>query len=547
MVHGRLGGTVKTPGRTIRHRVPARHRLVGGTAVLTVLATVAAIAGIAMTGILAPGFGGIASAGIYIPGPVPPRLTRSASTATARSQPLVWSPCSGGAQCATLRVPLDYAHPNGTQINLALERVLASDPIHRIGSLLVNPGGPGASGRTLPLELRQAAVAAGGSAAEVFARFDVVGFDPRGVGASTPAIDCGNATDRYQQADFAPRTTQQQRLLIDETRRFVQACAQHTGKLLRFVDTTSVVRDIDRIRNALGERTISYLGFSYGTVLGGAYAHLFPNRIRAFVFDGAVDPNTALDTVAGTSQQDRSLDLAFQAFARDCGARPDCAFYSGGDPAGAYDRLIASLADKPLQAQSQPGRAVTQNEVVSTVALALAGLPESGSTIEAALAQAQRGDASMIARLYDALFERGLMGRTNVLEANTAIDCIDQRPPRGTAGYSAIVTRLQAKDPRFGQAFILGELPCAYWPAKPKPPQLSVPASAPPILVVGSTGDPLTGGAAARAMAKSIPSSVLLTRNGAGHGSYLSNNQCINDAVSNYLLSDTPPSPGTTC
>ena len=153
--------------------------------------------------------------------------------------------------------------------------------------------------------LRQAAVAAGGSAAEVFARFDVVGFDPRGVGASRPLIDCGSATDRYQAADFAPRTTRQQRVLVAETRRFVRACAQSSGKLLRFVDTTSVVRDIDQIRDALGEPTISYLGYSYGTVLGAAYAHLFPNRVRALVLDGAVNPNTILDTVAGQSEQDR--------------------------------------------------------------------------------------------------------------------------------------------------------------------------------------------------------------------------------------------------
>jgi pimeloyl-ACP methyl ester carboxylesterase len=477
--------------------------------------------------------------------PVPLRLVR---TTAARSSPLVWSPCSGGAQCATLRVPLDYAHPNGTQINLALERVLATDPSHRIGSLLVNPGGPGATGRTLPLDLRQAAIAAGGSAAQVFARFDVVGFDTRGVGASTPAIDCGNATDQYQQADFAPHTTQQQRLLIAATRSFVQACVQHTGELLRFVDTTSVVRDMDQIRSALGDPTLNYLGFSYGTALGAAYAHLFPNHIRTMVLDSAVDPNTILDSVASTSQQARDLDRAFQAFARDCAARPDCAFYSGGDPVGAFDRLIASLANKPLPAQSQPGRTVTQYEVVSTVALALGSLPASGPAIEAALAQAQRGDGSIFAKVFDVLFERGVVGRTNSLEANTVIDCIDQRGPRGTAGYSALITRIQAQEPRFGQAFISGELPCAYWPVKPKPPQLSVKASAPPILVVGSTGDPLVGSEGSRAMAKSIRSSVLLTRTGAGHGSYLtSSNQCINDAASNYLLSDSPPARGTTC
>ena len=390
-------------------------------------------------------------------------------------------------------------------------------------------------------------MAAGGSDAEVFARFVVVGFNTRGVEGSTPAIDCGSATDQYQQADFAPGTTQQQRLLIAETRSFVQACAQHSGDLLRFVDTTSVVRDMDRIRIALGEPTISYLGYSYGTVLGAAYAHLFPDRIRAMVLDSAVDPNTILNTAASSSQYARDIDRAFQAFARDCAAHPTCAFYSGGDPVGAYDRLIASLASKPLVVPAQPGRTVTQNQVVSTVAVLLAGLPESGPDLEAALVQAQSGDGSLFAKLYDNVFERG-QSQTNFLEANTVTDCIDARAPRGTVGYTALITRMQAQAPRFGQAEISTELPCAYWPVSPKPPQLSVKADAPPILVVGSTGDPLVGSEGSPTMAKSIPSSVLLTRNGVGHGSYLiAINQCIDNAVSNYLLSDTPPRSGTTC
>ncbi len=481
---------------------------------------------------------------------VPPAHPPALPTAT-QSQPLRWNLCGANnqdAQCATLRVPLDYAHPNGTKITVALERVLASDPAHRIGSLLVNPGGPGASAATFPLALRQAAVAAGGSAAEVFARFDVVGFDPRGVGGSRPLIECGSATDRYQEADFAPRTPREQRVLIAETRRFVRACAQSSGELLGFVDTTSVVRDIDQIREALGEPTISYLGYSYGTVLGAAYAHLFPNRVRAFVLDGAVNPDTVLDTVAGQSEQAGALDRAFQAFARDCVARPDCESNAGGDLVGAYDRLIASLADKPLTAQSQPGRMITQNEVVSTLAVALAQLPAFGPNIVAALAQAESGDASLIATGYDSFFERG-QNRTNFLEANTAIDCIDARTPRGDAGYGALITRVQAQDPRFGQAFVSGYLPCAYWPTHAKPPRLSVPASAPPILVVGSTGDPLTPYEGVQSMANSIPSSVLLTRTGEGHGSYLlpPANPCIYDAISSYLLDDSPPPPGTTC
>jgi pimeloyl-ACP methyl ester carboxylesterase len=460
--------------------------------------------------------------------------------------PLNWTPCEDNAECATLSVPLDYAHPNGKTIEVALLRTRASDPSRRIGSLLVNPGGPGDMGRTLPLTLRNDALAAGGSDAEIFSRFDVVGFDPRGVGAST-SIACGDAITAYERADFTPANKAEDAALVDATRRFVRACQQNSAELLEFVDTTSAARDIDQIRRALGESTISYLGFSYGTELGAVYADRFPKRVRAFVLDGAVDPKEYLGGVASVRDQTRSIDQAFQAFAADCGARPDCPFYSGGDPVAGFDALIQSLDMQPLAASSQPGRSITQNQLVATTALVLSGLPTTRGYLEGVLAQAQAGDASGVASAYDIVFEIEADGtRTNLLEANTAIVCLDSRWPRGAAGYDALITRLQKASPRFSQAFQAGQLPCAYWPVKPKPPRAPVAKGAPPIVVVGSTGDPLTPYADARAMAKQLDSGVLLTREGPGHTAY-GKSRCIDDVVNAYVIDLQAPAPGTTC
>jgi pimeloyl-ACP methyl ester carboxylesterase len=459
---------------------------------------------------------------------------------------LNWTPCEDNAECATVPVPLDYAHPTKKTIDIALLRTRASDPSRRIGSLFVNPGGPGDAGRPLPLTLRKDALEAGGSSAEIFARFDVVGFDPRGVGAST-SITCGDAIKSYERADFTPATESEGRALVGETRRFVRACQQNSGELLKFVDTTSAARDIDQIRLALGENTISYLGYSYGTELGAVYADRFPTRVRAVVLDGAVDPKEFLGGIASVRDQTRSIDQAFQAFAADCGARPDCAFYSDGNPAAGFDALIKSLDMQPLAATSQPGRSITQNQLVATTALLLAGLPTTRGYLERVLAQAQAGDASGVASAYDIVFGIDADGtRWNLLEANTAIVCLDSRWPRGSAGYDALITRLERASPRFGQAFQAGQLPCAYWPVKPKPPRVPVAKGAPTIVVVGSTGDPLTPYVDAQAMAKQLDSGVLLTREGPGHTAY-GKSRCIDDAVNAYLLDLQVPSSGTTC
>jgi pimeloyl-ACP methyl ester carboxylesterase len=459
-----------------------------------------------------------------------------------RSSDLDWRPCEGGAECATLRVPLDYAHPKAKQIDLALLRVVAGDPSRRIGSLVVNPGGPGVSGLTLPLQLRDAALRTGGADVEVFARYDVLGFDPRGVGNSTP-VQCGDV-EAFYASDVTPDTDGERRALVDETRKFASDCRANGKEVLTHVGTRDAARDLDRIRVAVGDERFNYLGFSYGTELGAAYARQFPKRVGRLVLDGALDPKVR--GVGLFRQQARSLEQSFDRFAADCSADPACAFYSGGDSASAFDRLVAQLDAAPL-----PGggaRTLTASQAVTAVATALFER-SAWPAIANALAAGARGDGAPLLSIFDTVYaQRGPDGTyENLASAGAAVNCADYRWPRGDAGYDALVTRIRRESPRFGQAFVWEALPCAYWPTTTGTATTKTPSRLPPILVVGTTGDPATPYAWSRALTKALPGSVLLTREGEGHTAYLGGNQCIDDAVDQYLLSGATPPAGTRC
>jgi pimeloyl-ACP methyl ester carboxylesterase len=467
--------------------------------------------------------------------PDPPLLVQGSSG-------LDWQPCEDGAECATLRVPLDYAHPNDKSIDLALLRVPAGGPERRIGSLVVNPGGPGASGLTLPLALRDEAQRAGGADAEVFARYDVVGFDPRGVGDSTP-VQCGDV-EAFYAPDATPDTVGERRALVDGMRNFARSCGANSKDLLSHVGTRDAARDLDRIRAAVGDEQLSYLGFSYGTTLGAAYARQFPKKVGRLVLDGAVDPR--LSGIELFRQQAKSLEQSFDRFAADCAADPSCAFHSGGDSAGAFDRLVAQLDAAPLPAGG--GRTLTASQAMTTVATALFER-SAWPAIANGLAAADRGDGTALLAIFDAVYaQRGPDGTyENLASAGAAVNCADYRWPRGNATYDALVTRIRRESPRFGQAFVWEALPCAYWPAATGTATTETPRRLPPILVVGTTGDPATPYAWSRALSKALPSSVLVTREGEGHTAYLGANQCIDDAVDQYLLTGAMPPTGTRC
>jgi pimeloyl-ACP methyl ester carboxylesterase len=458
--------------------------------------------------------------------------------------PLAWAPCADleGAECATLTVPMDYAHPGRKTIDIALSRVPATDPTRRIGSLLVNPGGPGAGGRALAIDVHDGLATGAESDQEVAARFDLIGFDPRGVGASS-AVDCGNL-DGLDRADYTPDTPAEQAAIVETMRAFAKACKVGTGELLQFVGTGSAARDMDRIRRAVGDKKLTYLGLSYGTQLGATYANLFPHRVRALVLDGAYDPTSpGVDSIR---EQAGSLDAAFDTFAADCAARPECAARFPDGLGAAFDRVAKQAETAPLVDPTTPGRTVTEGELVTVVGSALFALPAVAGFIEEGIARGEAGDGSLGASGFDIYAETTDGVRSNVSAATVAVNCLDYRWPRGAKGVRQIVSRTARASPRFGQTFLREYLPCASWPVKPTPSPSPVAAGAPPILVVGTTGDPSTPYQGAQAMAKQLDSGVLLTREGQGHTAYFAS-RCITEAVNAYLLTLAVPPKGTIC
>jgi pimeloyl-ACP methyl ester carboxylesterase len=459
--------------------------------------------------------------------------------------PIDWGPCpSGGVdECGTIAVPLDYDDPTGETITLALRKSPATDPARRIGSLLVNPGGPGGSGFDLGARMQSSIARSSPEGAEVAARFDFIGFDPRGVGASTP-VDCADDLDPFYADDATPDDDAERTALIAAMQRHADACRARSARLLPFMSTRDAARDLEQIRRSLGDEQLHYVGYSYGSLLGASYAEQFPMTVGRMVLDGAIDPD--LDGVGVAREQARSLEASFDRFASTCASDPSCPFHGGGDPGAAFDALMAGLDAEPLP--SGDGRTVNAGQAVSGIATALFNRGRWGR-IAAALALAEQGDGSGLLALFDGYTKRESDGNyLNLAEVNNAINCIDYEWPRGDAGYDALVTELRAEAPRFGQAFLREFLPCAYWPVPPDPKGAFEGApTATPVLVVGTTNDPSTPYAWSEAMQAALPGSVLLTRDGDGHTAYNVGSPCIDDAVNTYLLDAVPPPAGTVC
>ncbi len=327
----------------------------------------------------------------------------------ASSASIDWQEFGDGLETGSLEVPIDYQDPSKGAFDLFLLRHPAADPGKRIGTLLVNPGGPGFGGSVL------AQVADNVYSQDLIDQFDIVGWDPRGTGLSTPTIDCIDDYDRYFATNFEGLTDEEARQLSeDRAVEFAQKCEESNVDVVRYVGTNNAARDMDSIRQALGEETISYFGFSYGSELGATWATLFPDTVRAAVLDGAADPNA--DSLEGSLQQSRGFEMALNTFLAQCSSDTTCGFYNDGDAEGAFDALMDSLAENPVP--SDPGRPdVDPGLAASGVIEALyteARWPE----LAEALAAAQGGDGSGLLALYDSYFQRQLDGTySNSLEA----------------------------------------------------------------------------------------------------------------------------------
>ncbi len=454
--------------------------------------------------------------------------------------PVSWSDCGGGFECGIVDVPRDYADLAGPIVRLALIRLRASDPTHRIGSLVVNPGGPGESGIDF---VRQDATAI--FPPEILARFDIVGFDPRGVGSSTP-VRCLDTLDHFIPQDAAAATPAGLADLLDGAKAFAQECGQRNADLLPHLSTADVARDLDQIRAAVGDDRLTYLGFSYGTLIGEDYASLFPTHIRALALDGVVDPT--LGEAAFREDQAVAFEGALDRFLANCAAHPTCAFYSGGRPGSAFDALMRQIERHPVATPRLTNReAVGPTQAWGAVTQSLYA-QAAWPVLADALEQARAGDGSLLLLLGDPLRGRNPDGSySNLIDAYDAVTCLDWPSSRDPAAYSAMARRFTAVAPRVGRLLAFNDVECAYWAAPPARVPAPVAArGAPPIVLVGSTGDPATPYAWAQDVAGQLSSAVLVTRVGEGHTGYAVS-ACVRDAIDAYLLDRSVPMAGLRC
>ena len=454
-------------------------------------------------------------------------------------QQVEWADCKGGFECARVVVPVDYADPDGPTLEVAVNRLPASGD--RIGALFVNPGGPGVSG------LSYARAASSIVSKSVRERYDVVGFDPRGVGASQ-GVDClaDAQLDAFIAADGTPDDAAEEQDLLRQSALLADGCRADSPTLVAHLGTRDAARDLDVLRAALGDRQLTYLGSSYGTYLGAMYAELFPRRVGRLVLGGAMDPATTSVEVA--TQQAIGFQRALGAFLDDCVSRSACPFT--GDRAAAEEQLtelFAEIDDTPLKGVGK--RRLTQSLAMIGTAWALYD-KGSWQFLRMALSRAGNGDGEYLMLLADSYADRGPGGRytSNANEATYAVNCLDRPPEPDVQKVRAAAAEVAEVAPFLGPYIVWSTLPCSTWPAPPQGDPAPVDAKGSnPILVVGTTRDPATPYEWAESLTAQLDAGHLLTREGDGHTAYREGNGCIDSAVDAYLLDGTIPPAGTRC
>jgi len=478
----------------------------------------------------------------------PPRSTSSA-LAPYYAQKLTWRTCGApGFQCATMKAPRDYAKPDAGDVRLAVARKRATGQAKRLGSLLLNPGGPGGSAVGY---LEQYAGA--GYPAEIRARYDMVAVDPRGVAHSEP-VTCldGPQMDAYTQTDMTPDDSKETRRLVDAYKRFAAGCGRRSADLLRHVSTAEAARDMDILRAVLGDRKLTYVGASYGTFLGATYAGLFPERVGRMVLDGAMDPSLSARRL--NEDQTAGFETAFRSFAKDCVRRPVCPLGGPGTPtAKAGERLKAffrKLDASPIATGDADGRKL--GEALATTGVIAAMYDEAAwPQLREALASAmEKGDGAGLLVLSDAYYERDASGRySNLMFANAAVNCLDLPPAFSSPQeVERALPAFEKASPVFGRGLAWASLGCAYWPVRAtgRPHRIQAKGAA-PIVVVGTTRDPATPYPWARSLASQLSSARLLTYDGDGHTAYGRGSKCVDSAIDAYLLRGTSPAKGKHC
>lgn len=513
-------------------------------ALLLIIALVLTGVGIAALSVL----GGSAEPGP--PRSVPTTVPQPGATDAPRprldrfySQTLDWESCRGDRLCSTLEVPLDYRSPEGETIELALLKVPAAEPGQRLGSLVLNPGGPGAPGT----DYAAAAATAGlVFTAPVLDAYDIVGFDPRGTGASAP-VDClsDDELDAYVAQDPDPDTSAE----VDTFTGFVDAmgrgCAELSGDVAAHVTTVEAARDMDVLRSALGESTLTYYGASYGTKLGATYADLFPDRVGRLVLDGAVD--VSLSSRELGRQQAAGFETALRAYVQDCVDDGDCVLGESLDAGLSRIRQLLDDVDAdPLPAHDD--RELEVGNAFYGVVLPLYNRA-SWSVLTQALESAFDGDGSLLLRLSDAYQSRGSDGYTdNSSEANYAINCLDDPWSIPASEVPDNLADFEEASPTFGSVFAWLLTTCGGIQVQSTEEVRDIKAAgAAPIVVIGTTRDPATPYAWAQSLAGQLDSGVLVSRDGDGHTGYTEGNDCVDQAVDDFLLAGAVPEDGLSC
>ena len=454
-------------------------------------------------------------------------------------QDLDWRKC-GPHQCSRLEVPLDYAKPDGKVIELAVLSDPAKRRGQRVGQLVVNPGGPGASG------IDYAASGSFSFGEKLVRYFDIVGVDPRGVGQSTP-LECAGTqqTDEFLSADPDPETADEVARLDRLTLELGRGCLSKSGDLARHISTVEAAKDMDILRAALGERQLDYLGASYGTFLGATYADLFPKNVRRMVLDGAIDPSLSNEELS--LGQAKGFETALRAYLKNCVEAGGCIL---GQTVEAGAQRIRQLLDdvdaNPLPTSSD--RPLTEGLALYGIVLPLYA-KEYWPLLTAALKQALDGRGDQLLNLSDQYASRGEDDYDdNSLEALYAVNCLDHDDYISSSEVPSHFADFAHASPTFGRIFAYGLSTCASWPVKSGNRTKALAAKgAPPIVVVGTTRDPATPYQQAVSLARQLESGVLVSRDGDGHTGFQQDNRCVDEAVENYLLAGTEPKDGLSC
>ena len=459
-------------------------------------------------------------------------------------QQLVWEPCNDGLQCTTATTPMDWENPADGDLELALVRKPA--PGNPIGSLLINPGGPGASG--FDFVAQSSAYAAG---ERLHANFDIVGFDPRGVGQSNP-VSCLEPAEMddylYGVADAERGSDAWIAELAGSAEEFGAACAAKTGNSLEFMDTVSAARDLDLLRALLGDEKLNYLGYSYGTFLGATYAELYPGKTGRLVLDGAIDPSSSIYEVNET--QAKGFESALAAYLDNCIGSTDCPFTGSVDEAQSMiGDLLASVDETPIR--NADGRMLGANSLLTAIIYPLYVAGGGGwSQLSEMLASVMNGEAEQafaFADSYNGRVDTGVYS-DNTTEAFSAYNCRDYTYDADPKQMADDAAKLAEAAPVIGPYFGYSDIGCANWPYPDGAERDEIHAEgAAPILVIGTTNDPATPYIWAEALAEQLESGVLVSYDGEGHTAYNKGSDCVNDAVENYLIDGTVPGSDPEC